>query len=149
MATKGTVPEEFQDIIRVFSKEAAGVLLNHHSMEHKIDLEPGTKPPYGPIYALLKKELEVLQEYLEINEEKGWIRRSTSEARAPIIFVLKKGGGLRLYVDYRELNQITIKNKTPLPLINETLDRLQRVKRFTKLDLKDAYYRLRIREGNE
>jgi hypothetical protein len=71
MVTKGTVPEEFQDIIKVFSKEVAGVLLNHHSMEHKIDLEPGMKPLYGPIYALLKKELEVLREYLEISEEKG------------------------------------------------------------------------------
>jgi hypothetical protein len=124
MATKGTVPEEFQDIVRVFLKEAAGILPNHHSMEHKIDLEPGTKPPYGPIYALSEKELEVLREYLETSEEKGWIRRSTSEARAPIMFVPKKGGGLHLCVDYRGLNRITIKNRTPLPLISETLDRL-------------------------
>ena len=65
------------------------------------------------------------------------------------MFVPKKGGGLRLYVDYRGLNQITIKDRTPLPLISETMDRLRRAKRFTKLDLKDAYYRLRIREGDE
>ena len=65
------------------------------------------------------------------------------------MFIPKKGGGLRLCVDYRRLNRITIKNRTPLPLISETIDRLQRAKVFTKLDLKDAYYRLRIREGDE
>ena len=65
------------------------------------------------------------------------------------MFVSKKGGGLRLYIDYRGLNRITIKDRTPLPLISETLDRLRRAKRFTKLDLKDAYHRLRIRKGDE
>ena len=65
------------------------------------------------------------------------------------MFVPKKGGGLRLCVDYRGLNRITIKDRTPLPLISETMDRLRRAKRFTKLDLKDVYYRLRIREGDE
>jgi hypothetical protein len=65
------------------------------------------------------------------------------------MFVLKKGGGLRLCVDYHGLNKITIKNRTPLLLISETIDRLRRVKLFTKLDLKDAYHRLCIREGNE
>ena len=144
-----TVPEEYQYVARVFSKEAAGILPDHHSMEHRIDLEPGTKPPYGPIYALSEKELEVLREYLETSEAKGWIRRSTSPAGAPIMFVPKKGGGLRLCVDYRGLNRITIKNRTPLPLISETMDRLRHAKRFTKLDLKDAYHRLRIKEGDE
>ena len=65
------------------------------------------------------------------------------------MFVPKKDGGLRLCVDYRGLNKVTIKNRTPLPLISKTLDRLRRSKRFTKLDLKDAYYRLRIRKGDE
>ena len=65
------------------------------------------------------------------------------------MFVPKKDGGLRLYVDYRRLNKVTIKNCTPLPLISKTLDRLRRSKRFTKLDLKDTYYRLRIRERDK
>ena len=80
---------------------------------------------------------------------KGWIRRSTSLAGALIMFVPKKDGGLRLCVDYRGLNKVTIKNRTPLPLISETLDRLRRAKVFTKLDLKDAYHRIRIRSGDE
>ncbi len=61
----------------------------------------------------------------------------------------KKDGGLRLCVDYRGLNAVTICNRTPLPLISETLDRLRRSKMFTKLDLKDAYHRIRIRGGDE
>jgi hypothetical protein len=144
-----TLPKKYQDLFRVFSIEAAGILPDHYTMEHCIDLEPGSQPLYGPIYALSERELEVLREYLDTSLEKGWIRYSTSPAGAPIIFVPKKGGSLRLYVDYRGLNRITIKNRIPLLLISETMDRLYRAKIYTKLDLKNAYYRLRIREGNE
>ena len=70
---KGTIPEKFQDIIRVFSKEVAGILSNYHSIEYKINLEPGIKPLYRPIYTLSEKELEVLREYLETSKEKEWI----------------------------------------------------------------------------
>jgi Reverse transcriptase (RNA-dependent DNA polymerase)/RNase H-like domain found in reverse transcriptase/Integrase zinc binding domain/Chromo (CHRromatin Organisation MOdifier) domain len=144
-----SIPREYRDFAEVFSTKAAGMLPDHHTMEHRIELESGSQPPYGPIYALSEKELEVLREYLESSLVKGWIRRSTSPAGAPIMFVPKKGGGLRLCVDYRGLNRITVKNRTPLPLISETLDRLRGAKVFTKLDLKDAYHRLRIREGDE
>jgi hypothetical protein len=149
MGSSITLPLKYQDYQDVFSEEAVGLLADHHSMEHKINLEPGGQPPYGPVYALSEKELEVLREYLKTSQHKGWIRRSTSPIGAPIMFVQKKGGGLRLYVDYRGLNRITIKDRTPLPLISETIDRLHRAKRFTKLDLKDAYHRIRIREGDE
>jgi hypothetical protein len=118
-------------------------------MEYYIDLEPGSQPLYGSVYTLLERELEVLREYLNTSLEKGWIRYSTSPAGAPIIFVPKKGGGLYLYIDYRDLNRITIKNRTPLPLISKTMDRLYRAKVYTKLDLKDTYYQLQIREGDE
>jgi hypothetical protein len=118
-------------------------------MEYYIDLEPGFQPPYGPVYALSERELEVLREYLNTSLEKGWIRCSTSPASTPIMFVPKKGGGLYLYINYRGLNRITIKNRTPLPFISKIIDRLYRVKIYTKLDLKDVYYRLQIREGDE
>ena len=91
----------------------------------------------------------MLRDYLEQALSKGWIRHSTSPAGAPILFVPKKDGSLRLCVDYRALNNITIKNRHPLPLIDETLTRLTRAKYFTKLDLKDAYHRLRIKQGDE
>jgi hypothetical protein len=98
---------------------------------------------------LSESELTILREYLESSEIKGWIRKSISPTRAPIMFVLKKKGGLRLYINYRGLNTATIKNQTPLFFISKILDRLRYSKIFIKFDLKDVYYRLRIRERNE
>jgi len=96
-----------------------------------------------------RDELLVLKKYLEENLAKGFIRVSSSPAATPILFVRKPGGGLRLYVDYRGLNDITIKNRYPLPLIRETLDRLSTAKFFTKLDIIAAFNRLRVKEGEE
>ena len=108
-----------------------------------------SEPPYGPIYNLSEKELKVLREYLRDALAKGWIRESSSHAGAPILFAPKKDGELRLCVDYRGLNKITKKNRYPLPLIGEILDRLSKAKVYTKLDLRNAYHRIRIREGDE
>ena len=80
-----------------------------------------------------------MKKYIKENLEKGFIRKSTSLAGAPILFVKKKDGSLRLYVDYRKLNEMTIRNSYPLPLISELLDRVKGAKFFTKLDLKSAY----------
>lgn len=118
-------------------------------MEHKIELADGKDAPWSPVYPLGEPELETLRDYLDAGLKKGWIWRSISPAGAPILFVPKKDRGLRLCVDYRGLNAVTIRNRTPLPLISETLDRLRRSKIFTKLDLKDAYHRIRIRGGDE
>jgi hypothetical protein len=112
-------------------------------VEHAI--ETTTDPPFGPIYNLSAVELEALRQYLEENLAKGWIVESESPAGSPILFVPKKDGGLRLCVDYRGLNKVTIKNRHPLPLIGEILDRLSGATIFTKLDLKDAYHRIPIR----
>jgi len=142
------IPEFLLEYEDVFDAEQAGVLPAHSQFEHAIELEGG-QPPYGPLYNLSVKELEVLRDYLDNALAKGHIRSSTSPAGAPILFVPKKDGGLRLCVDYRGLNKVTKKNRYPLPLISETLDRLVGAKVFTKLDLKDAYHRLRIREGDE
>jgi transposase InsO family protein len=116
---------------------------------HAIELEGDAIPPVGPIYPLAETELEVLRAYIDEALANGRIRYSRSPTGAPVLFVPKKGGKLRLCVDYRALNKVTRKNRAPLPLINEILDRLAKAKRFTKLDLKDAYHRLRIREGDE
>ena len=83
------------------------------------------------------------------NLEKGFIRKSTSPAGAPVLFVKKKDGSLRLCVDYRKLNDMTIRNSYPLPLIGDLLDRVKGAKVFTKLDLKSAYNLVRIKEGDE
>jgi hypothetical protein len=133
----------------VFLVEAAATLPENGQLDHRIDLEAGKEPPHGPLYSLSQNELAVLRDYLEEAMRKGWIRRSISPAGAPILFVPKKDGTLRLCVDYRGLNTITVKNRHALPLIQETLDRLQGAKIFTKLDLKDAYHRIRIRASDE
>jgi hypothetical protein len=102
------------------------------------------EPPHGPIYNLSQEELRVLREYLDNALTMGWIRESESPAGSPILFVPKSDGTLRLCVDYRGLNKITIKNRYPLPLISEILDRLSEAKVFTKLDLVNAYHRIAI-----
>ena len=80
---------------------------------------------------------------------KGCIYVSQSLVASPVLFVLKKDGSLRLYMDYRGLNKIIVKNRYLLPLISEILYRASRVNFFTKLDIKDIYYRIRIAEGDE
>ena len=90
-----------------------------------------------------------MKEFLEENLEKGFIRESKSPAGAPILFAPKKDGSLRLCVDYRGLNAITIKNRYPLPLITEIMDRVTGANYFSKIDLKDAYYQIRIKAGDE
>jgi len=93
--------------------------------------------------------MKALKEYLEVNAKRRWIRASTSLAVAPMHFVKKKDGGLRLCVDYLQLNKITIKDWTPLPLIGESLDQLFSATIYTKLNIRDAYYNLRIAAGDE
>ena len=100
-------------------------------------------------YNMSPAELKVLDDYINEALAKGWIRESKSSAGAPIVFSPKKNGELRVCVDYRGLNAITFKNRYPLPLISELLDRLNGSVVFSKIDLKNAYYRIRIREGDE
>ena len=117
--------------------------------EHAIELEEGKQPLFGPIYSLGPVELEILKTYIETNLANGFIRPSKSSAGAPILFDRKPDGSLRLCVDYRGLNNLTIKNQYPLPLIGKSLDWLGRAKQFTQLDLTNAYHWIRICEGNE
>ena len=91
----------------------------------------------------------MLKKYVKENLEKGFIRPSTSPASSPVLFVKKPGWGLRFCVDYRALNELTIKNRYPIPRINETLTLLGKAKFFTKLDVISAFHRMRIAEGYE
>ena len=143
------VPTEYHDYLDVFSRRNADQLPEHRPYDHKIELEPGTQPKFGPLYGMSQEELKVLRKYLDENLAKGFIRASSSPAAAPVIFVKKPGGGLRFCVDYRALNEITIKNRYPIPLLQETLDRLSKAMYFTKLDIIAAFNRLRIAKGDE
>jgi hypothetical protein len=93
--------------------------------------------------------LKILKDYLNKNLEKEYIQRSINSVGAPILFVFKKDGEFRLYVDYRGLNKITVKNRYPLLLIKEILNRLNGAAIYTKFDFKNAYYRIRIRKEDE
>src|SRR5262249_45600562 len=101
------------------------------------------------IYSLSEFELKALWEYLETNLERGFIRPSSSPAGAPILFSKNKDGSLRLCVDYRGLNKITVKNRYPIPLTRELMDRINSAKIFTKIDLRGAYNLVRIAPGEE
>jgi RNase H-like domain found in reverse transcriptase/Reverse transcriptase (RNA-dependent DNA polymerase)/Integrase zinc binding domain/Chromo (CHRromatin Organisation MOdifier) domain/Integrase core domain len=144
----GAIPTVYIEFLEVFGKDVE-ILPPHRPTDHAIDLEPGSKLPHGRIYNLSETELKALKAYIETNLAKGFITRSTSPAASPILFVKKKDGSLRLCVDYRELNKQTIKNRYPLPLISEMLDRISGARIFTKLDLRDAYNLIRIRKGDE
>ena len=141
--------DHYRDYADIFSEEKLHALPEYSKYDHKIELEPGTMPPFGPIYPLSESELRVLRKYLDAMLASGKIVRSTSPAAAPILFVPKSDGTLRLYIDYRGLNKITIKNRYPLPLMNELRDRLGKARYFTKLDLKNGFYLLRIAKGDE
>jgi len=143
------LPQEYHGFLDVFSKKEADKLLPHRLYDHKIQLKEGTEPPFEPLYDISKDKLLVLREHLKENLGKDFIRSSTSPAASPVLFVRKPGGGLRFCVDYRALNAITVKNRYPIPLIRETLDRLCRARYYTKLDIISAFNRLRIAQGEE
>ena len=144
------IPDLYRQYAWMFEEElSAKALPKHQPWDCEIKLEEGKEPPFGPIYQLSEKELEVLRKYIKENLAKKFIRKSESPAGFPILFAPKKDGGLRLCVDYRKLNDITIKNRYPLPNIGELQDRLMGAKYFTALDLRGAYNLIRIKEGKE
>ena len=144
------VPTEFRRYLGIMGKEAADRLPEHRPYDCKIELKEGATAPWGPIYPLSELELQTLREWIKEMEKTGKIKRSTSPAGSPILFVPKPNGrGLRLCVDYRGLNAVTIPNRYPLPLMQELQDRVQGAKWFTKMDLKNGFNLIRIREGDE
>ena len=143
------LPPEYHEFLDVFSKRESDTLPAHRPYDCVIPLQPGKEPPFGPLRNMSQDELRVLKKYLEENLSKGFIRASSSPAAAPVLFVRKPQGGLRFCVDYRALNEMTVKNRYPLPLIRETLDRLSHARYFTKLDIIAAFNRLRMKEGEE
>lgn len=143
------LPPHHHQFADVFDASAADKLPPHRPTDHTFELKPGTTPPAGPLYNMSIEELQVLRKWLAENLDKGFIRASQSPAASPVLFAHKPGGGLRFCVDYRGLNAITIKNRYPLPLIQETLSRLSKARYYTKLDVIGAFNQIRIAEGQE
>ena len=146
---KEIVPVDYHEFLPLFDEVIARELPPHHPYDHSIPLKEGFTPPFGPIYSLNRVELETLKTWIEDNLSKGFIRSSSSPAGAPVLFSKKADGSLRLCVDYRGLNDGMIKNRYPLPLLRDTLLRLQKAKYYTKLDVRSAYNLIRIAEGEE
>jgi hypothetical protein len=143
------IPPEYHKFLLLFSEVEANKLPPHCPHDPQIPLNEGFTLPFGPIYSLLRTEFEALKKWLDENLSKGFICASSSPAGAPILFVKKSDGSLCLCVDYRGLNEGTIKNRYPLPLLHEMLLRLQKAKYFTKLDIQGAYNLVCIAEGEE
>ena len=120
----------------MFSKESFDTLPSPKEWDHAIELIPGEKPSNCKVYPLSPSEQKELDSFLKENLETGRIRPSKSPIASPVFFIKKKDGSLRLVQDYRALNAITIKNKYPLPLISELINKLQGACYFTKLDVR-------------
>src|ERR1043165_2396783 len=126
----------------IFPKTLPDHLPPKRSLDHAIKLIPGAEPPHRQIYQLSYDETNELKKQLEDLLQKGYIRPSTSPFGAPVLFVHKKDGTLRLCIDYRALNKITIKNRYPLPRIEDLMDRLVGAKYFSKIDLYSGYHQI-------
>ncbi|KAL9252827.1 Retrovirus-related Pol polyprotein from transposon 17.6-like protein [Drosera capensis] len=140
------VLEEFQDVM---PPELPRKLPLRRDVDHVIELEPGTRPPAAVPYPMASSELEELRRQLKELLDAGFIRPSKAPYGAPVLFQKKHDGSLRMCVDYRALNKITVKNKYLIPLIADLFDRLGDARWFSKLDLRSGYWHVRIAEGDE
>ena len=134
------VVREFPD---VFPDDIAGLPLDIE-VEFTVDLILRTEPISIPPYRMASAELRVLKAQLEELLSKGFIRPSISPWGAPVLFVKMKDGSLRLCIDYRQLNRVTIRNQYPLPRIDELFDQLQGSRVYSKIDLRSGYHQLRV-----
>ncbi|GJR89354.1 putative reverse transcriptase domain-containing protein [Tanacetum coccineum] len=133
------------DFPEVFPDDLPG-LPPPRQVEFKIDLVPGAAPVARAPYRLAPSEMKELSEQLKELLEKGFIRPSSSPWGAPVLFVKKKDGSFRMCIDYRELNKLTVKNRYPLPRIDDLFDQLQGSSVYSKIDLRSGYHQLRVRE---
>src|SRR5258708_6138518 len=143
------VPAPYHDFRDVFSKEAFDELPPWKAWDHAIDLTPGTELPCSQTFPLSPAEQKELDNFLWENLANSHIHPSKSPMGAPVFFVKKKDGSLRLIQDYRKLNKITVKNSYPLPLVSDVLTHLHGAEFFTVLDLCWGFNNVQIKEGNE
>ncbi|GJW10661.1 reverse transcriptase domain-containing protein [Tanacetum coccineum] len=135
----------FRDFPEVFPEDLPG-LPPTRQVEFHIELIPRAAPVTRAPYRLTPAEMKELAEQLKELSDKGFIRPSSSPWGAPILFVKKKDGSFRMCIDYRELNKLTVKNRYPLPRIDDLFDQLQGSSIYSKIDLRSGYHQLRVRE---
>lgn len=148
-AILGELPGEFSEFASVFSEELANRLPAHSEFDHEIVLTADAAPKHGPVYKTSEPQAEYLHNYIEEHMAKGWIRMLKSSWSSPVLFAAKKDGTLRMCIDYRYVNKCTVKVRYPLPRIDQIIDRLYAARYFSKIDLRNAYNLIRVREGDE
>ncbi|GKE96997.1 putative reverse transcriptase domain-containing protein [Tanacetum coccineum] len=134
-----------RDFPKVFSEYLPGLPLTRQ-VEFHIEVIPGAVPVARAPYRLAPAEMKELAEQLKELSDKGFIRPSSSPWGAPILFVKKKDGSFQMCIDYYELNKLTVKNRYPLPRIDDLCDQLQGSSIYSKIDLRSGYHQLRVRD---
>lgn len=142
------LPEEYKTHSHVFSKRLSDKLPPSRDCDHVIKLNKTLSDRVAPLYKMSPDKLDALRRYLDDNLKKGFIEKCSAPYTSPVLFVPKADGSLRLCIDYRQLNEITEKDRMPLPLIDETLARLGEASCFTKLDIRQAFHRIRMSENS-
>jgi hypothetical protein len=143
---RARLPPQYAHFADVFSKKASDQLPPSRPFDHKIRLDPAREAElrHGPLYGQSLAELEATRDYVRENLEKGFIIPSEAPYSSPILFVKKANGGLRFCVDYRRLNATTIKDPYPIPRIDDTMRVITKAKIFSKLDIRQAFHRIRM-----
>ncbi|GJV45628.1 putative reverse transcriptase domain-containing protein [Tanacetum coccineum] len=136
-----------RDFLEVFSDDLSG-LPPIREIEFRIELVPGAIPVVKPPYRVSPSEMEELSSQLKELQDNGFIRPSSSPWGAPVLFVKKNDGSFRMCIDYKELNKLTIKNRYPLPRIDDLFDQLQGSQYFSNIDLRSGYHQLRVHEDD-
>jgi transposase InsO family protein len=143
-----SLPSDVQSLLSefadVFPSQLPSQLPPRRDVDHRIELTQTTPPTLRSVYRMSSTELDELKKQLDDLVASGFIRPSKSPFGAPVLFVKKKDGSMRMCVDYRDLNRITVKNRYPLPRVEELFDRLRGAKYFSKIDLRSGYHQVRI-----
>jgi len=146
---KKLVPERFHEWIKVFRKKQSERMPMRKIWDHVINVKEGFVPRKGKMYPLSREEREEVRKFIEEQLRKGYIQPLKSPQIAPVFFIGKKDGKKRMVQDYQYLNEWTIKNNYPLPLISDVLENIGTKKVFMKMDLRWGYNNVRIKEGDE
>ena len=144
---KTVVPEKYHDFLDVFSKDISDTLRPYGKYNHKIELLKDKKLSdlgHSALRGMSTPQLKFVKKFLEKHLKKGFIEASSAPCSSPILLAKKLGGGIKFCVDYRKLNKLTKKDAYPLPLIAETMARLKKAIVFTKIDIRQAFHKLRI-----
>ncbi|CAI5476246.1 unnamed protein product [Closterium sp. Yama58-4] len=148
VSEKATLPAEVSALLAefadVFPDELPPGLPPSRAVDHRIELEPGSRPVAKPQWRLSPAETEEMTQQVRHFLAQGFIQPSRSPWAAPILFAPKKDGGLRMCIDYRALNAATVKNRFPVPRVEDLLDAVQGARVFSKIDLRSGYHQIRV-----